>query len=487
MARNTESTITIKQLENGSTYIIYVLPESMHGVTGSVYASDKFVTEGEEHSEPAMLIVTTTDTKSEADVEIELSATVSGGRTPYKIVWKDNENKILKTETLNVEGTTIVTVSSDQCNDYLLTVTDADRNTVTKNVRLIINGDAITATFENLYLAPESYWNGSNLSGSFVSGSYKFDNNFEPDMMSWNGFAYSNVTETHFTSYLDNTGYASTVGCGYDNSANYAVVNSFVPSYAEVLNTADGDSIRGFYLTNAACAYKSVTEGDGMSEKFDNGDYLLLTISNVDNGSKVEYYLADYRSDDADEHYCLDTWQWVDLRALGTVKTLKFAVSGSQNNIYGLLTPAYFCMDNFNDSREIVEAAAQHIGADGSSTLNLTQFFTFDNDNASVTYTIDETFGVPAETKLTIEGCSLVISGADADMKIIVKAVKKGKIQYVSVPVTYTNSINDATCSDDDVRYRYDIEGRRIDNDSKAHGINIIYTNDGKVKKVASK
>ncbi|MCI6491676.1 MAG: DUF4465 domain-containing protein, partial [Prevotella sp.] len=48
------------------------------------------------------------------------------------------------------------------------------------------------------------------------------------------------------------------------------------------------------------------------------------------------------------KHYILNHWDWVDLSSLGTVKTLTMSMSGSDMGTWGLNTPTYFCMDDFN-------------------------------------------------------------------------------------------------------------------------------------------
>jgi hypothetical protein len=57
----------------------------------------------------------------------------------------------------------------------------------------------------------------------------------------------------------------------------------------------------------------------------------------------VDFYLADYRSD---EDYIINAWTWVDLTGLGAVYGLEFSLSSSDNSDYGMNTPAYFAMDN---------------------------------------------------------------------------------------------------------------------------------------------
>ena len=65
----------------------------------------------------------------------------------------------------------------------------------------------------------------------------------------------------------------------------------------------------------------------------------------------VDFYLADYRSDNEADHYYVKDWTWVNLSTLGTVDQLNFEVTASRSNEWGTTTPTYFCMDNFNDAK----------------------------------------------------------------------------------------------------------------------------------------
>jgi hypothetical protein len=76
-------------------------------------------------------------------------------------------------------------------------------------------------TFDDLILPPESYWNGSDGSGGFTSGGARFSNNYNADWDSWDGFSYSNITDT--TTQGLAAQYNSIAGSGQGGSANYAV------------------------------------------------------------------------------------------------------------------------------------------------------------------------------------------------------------------------------------------------------------------------
>ncbi len=212
-------------------------------------------------------------------------------------------------------------------------------------------GAATVADFEDLTLAAESYWNGSDGSGGFASGSAWFNNNYDVDYGSWDGFSYSNITDTT-TAGVDGQ-YNAITGGGQDSSANYGV--GYV-GWAEpptiTLDTAG--VVDGLYMTNNNYAYYSMLDGDAYAKKFggssgDDEDWLLLTITGKDVGGvvsgTVDFYLADYRFEDNSQDYIIDTWEYVDLISLGVVKSLEFSLSSSDVGEWGMNTPAYFAMD----------------------------------------------------------------------------------------------------------------------------------------------
>lgn len=216
--------------------------------------------------------------------------------------------------------------------------------------------DAGIADFEDLSLAPESYWNGSDGSGGFASGTATFNNSYTDwggGAYSWGGFAYSSITDTT-TDGLDGQ-YNAIAGLGQSGSANYAV--GFVDTYMPTIPTVTLDTsgvVNGLYVTNNNFAYYSMLEGDQFAKKFggntgDDLDWFLLTITGKDFPDEVTgtvgFYLADYRFVDNSQDYIVDTWQWVDLTPLGTVKSLEFRLSSSDVGQWGMNTPAYFALD----------------------------------------------------------------------------------------------------------------------------------------------
>ena len=79
----------------------------------------------------------------------------------------------------------------------------------------------------------------------------------------------------------------------------------------------------------------------------------------------MDVYLADYRFADNSLDYILDTWTFVDLKPLGEVATLEFALSSSDTGDFGMNTPAYFCLDTLITSLLDARGAYAEAGISG--------------------------------------------------------------------------------------------------------------------------
>ncbi len=218
------------------------------------------------------------------------------------------------------------------------------------------------ATFDDLLLASESYWNGSDESGGFTSGDNWFTNAYNTSWQSWDGFAYSNKTDTSSTGMAGQyTAYSGNgAGGGVNGSANYSIgyIGYVTPpqTYFGIVSGNYAQIAQGAYFTNNAYAYDSMMNGDAFAKKFggasgDDPDWFLLTIHGLDanydrTGDSVEFYLADYRFADNNQDYIVADWTWVDATSLGTVYGLEFTLSSSDVGAWGMNTPAYFAMDN---------------------------------------------------------------------------------------------------------------------------------------------
>lgn len=382
---------------------------------------------------------------------VTLSTEVYGGVAPYIYSWQNS-----KKEEVSAERS--YTFVPQHTGEYSLTVTDAWNVSVTHKAVITVEGGAYTATFDDLYLEDESYWNCVKEEDNdylIYSGSYAFTNKVGTSygQKYWNGFSYSNSTSTVFTGNYLKEQFNSAVGSGAGDSDNYAVayVGSDVPDVKVIVeNAKEGDIISGCYISNNAWAVDAITTGDGTpgDEGFVKDDYFKLTATGykVDGtvAATADFYLADYRSGNEADHYYLDTWQWFDLRTLGKVKEVAFSLSSTKSNALGMTTPAYFCMDDFNGERIIRQGDVRTFGL-GTSAMSLAAIFTFADAEASIAYRIEDTYDTNI-LSATIDNGELLIDGkAEGSADLLVSAVQKGKKQFVRMSVTIDPSASSMT------------------------------------------
>ncbi|MGN0214466.1 MAG: DUF4465 domain-containing protein [Muribaculaceae bacterium] len=328
-------------LDQQTDYKIYFMVVSALGIQSDVVATDVITTK-------RTIADLTLDLSSiydlvDAGTDVVIEPTVSGGDEPYAYEWRNQMNEVVGTEsTLAIKPT----VTSQ----YRLTVTSADGQSVEAKTAVYVLGDMANATFDDNYLAENFWWNGDVDNGdTFYSGSFAFNNYRISAWSYWESFAYANSTDDSYT--ILNDQYNNAAGGGADNTGAYAVVYSgyYSTPTIDVTNSIDGITIPGVYINNTAWAVKSMTEGDSYTNAFTTGDYFKVTFTGYDadnNTSTVDYYLADYTSEDEAEHYMLKQWRWVDLSGLGSVVKLTVNVSASQSGV-----PSYVCLDQLGAAK----------------------------------------------------------------------------------------------------------------------------------------
>lgn len=375
------------------------------------------------------------------DKTFSKKADVEGGAFPYSYAWKELNGKVLSSEES-------ISIQLESTKTLILEVQDALGNTISKEFVVSLSGVQTMAGFEDLPLEDESHWIGNedNMQSTFISGSYKFTNTYIKEYATWGGFAYSNRTATTYKTLFPDQ-FNSAVGSGATNSRNYAVVYT-MGTRTEITPLSDienGEDISGFYISNTAWVKHVSQNGPGMgalaNKAFTNGDYLRLTIS-ADNGKKIEYYLADYRSADTREHYTLDTWQWVDLRSLGKVKKLSFKIDGSRVENGSTLIPAYFVMDNFGGEVQTKELKAISIVEGKTKDTNLAELLNEYLPTEWKSFAKYELIGIDNNKNLeaNLNDKNLNIKAlAEANTSIRIKASGKGESLYFDLPIEIKN------------------------------------------------
>ena len=187
----------------------------------------------------------------------------------------------------------------------------------------IQNNNAQVADFENLTLQPDTFWDGSDMSGThnagtftsiFTSGDFTFPNVFDTTWGApgyWlSGFAYSNMTDS-VTSGVGNK-YSSRAGGG-ENSSNYAVSQN---NSSFNINNFSGFNAIQFSITNSTYAYNSMRDGDAFAKKFggvsgNDPDWFKVTIKAYSNGNfqdSLDFFLADFRFANNSQDYIIKDW-----------------------------------------------------------------------------------------------------------------------------------------------------------------------------------
>jgi hypothetical protein len=236
---------------------------------------------------------------------------------------------------------------------------------------LVRQGIAAIADFENLPLAANSFYNGDpgglmpgqTHDGSFITGGARFNNLFavDPDFgfSFWNGWAYSNTTDTTTPGFGNQ--YSAFAGSGSGGSAKYGI--GFMSAPAPVIELPPDAVPVSLDITNTTYAALSMLSGDAFAKRFGDDpatigvvetsfpDYFKLTIGGRSStgqpvGTPIDLYLADYRFANDVDDFVLDTWQTIDLTSLAGAATLTFALESTDVGQFGMNTPGYFAVDN---------------------------------------------------------------------------------------------------------------------------------------------
>ncbi|MBN2613833.1 MAG: DUF4465 domain-containing protein [Bacteroidales bacterium] len=319
-----------------------------------------------------------------------------------------------------------------------------------------ISGSYAVTDFEDLTLAEESYWNGSDGSGGFVSGLVKFGNNYSGGF--WDGWTYSNTSDVTTSGYTNQ--YSAITGAGFDTIAsegkNYGVAyvsTDWVTTEAIPLPStfSDGSAhhVKGFYLTNSTYASLSMEQGDWVAKKFggvdgNDPDYLKLLVWGKNNGVEtdtVEFYLANYRFIDNSKDYIVKTWQWIELSSLGEIDTLLFNLSSSDVGTWGINTPMYFNVDNIyilpDTAPVVINPIADITEKDNVNdiVIDVSNIFSdVDNDMVKVSVLSNSN---PEFATATISGNELSIDFiAEGTTTLIIEGSSNNKSAYDTVLVT---------------------------------------------------
>lgn len=222
----------------------------------------------------------------------------------------------------------------------------------------IFSSQAQTVSFDTFTLSPNSYYQ-DNAGTDFSSNGTTFQYGWNTSWGIWeSGTAYTNVSDTVNGTYTNL--YGCIPGSAFGGN-NYATVQSG----AKITFTNNTTAVSGFYITNTTYAWKEIKSG-GFGRRFGDTtntfsgdttvqgcypDWFKVIVRGFRGGSMIndsaQFYLADYRAPGILNDYVVKNWQFFNCINLGQVDSIQFEMSSSDNNAFGMKTPAFFSMDNF--------------------------------------------------------------------------------------------------------------------------------------------
>ena len=290
------------------------------------------------------------------------------------------------------------------------------------------------ANFENMNLGTQGFYNGSDNKGGFVSGNFRFYTDFVADWDSWSGFAVSTKTDVTTPGYANQ--YSAITGKGVTGSPGYAVAYPFSVSTITFKDTI----ISGLYVTNSTYAYLSMKNGDAIGKRFggasgNDEDWLLLTIQGFDSEGKptgeANVNLADYSYSINTNDYILNSWKWVNLKKLGRISKLEFSLRSTDNGIWGMNTPGYFCIDNLN--QEIVTSAPELRQIQASVFPNpCNDRITISGLNGMAKITISDVSGIKVAEYTNVENNQSIFGLDKLASGIYFVKIEEGKNQFTT-------------------------------------------------------
>lgn len=230
-----------------------------------------------------------------------------------------------------------------------------------KNITAVLQENKETEaniTFEDVDLQGATYYNGADEAGLIATaGDFSFMNYYDPGYGSWNGFAVSATRSDIYTgNWGDDSQFNSCVAGGMQSEkfaiGYYSEYNVWMDDQYPEIYATKNIKPEYAYITNTAWAVKSMTEGDDYAKKFDETDWLKLTISGMVFDEEEEDYVAQASVDFylAKDGKIVDEWTKVDLTPLGVCEFIRFTMDSSDKS-YGMMnTPAYFALDNMKAS-----------------------------------------------------------------------------------------------------------------------------------------
>ncbi|MEQ1732574.1 MAG: DUF4465 domain-containing protein [Bacteroidia bacterium] len=220
-------------------------------------------------------------------------------------------------------------------------------------VNVMVKAQGVMVDFENLVTDSTGYENGANLNGApFYSQGLMFENFYSTQFGPyWEGWAYSNNTDTVNTSYANQ--YSTFAPMGGNNMAKFALIYKDTKVVFDSVQNNSTNLFISLQISNSTLAVRDMQNGSGFSKKFggttgNDPDYFYVKFTSIDttNTDSVVFYLADFRDSNNANDYIVKTWETVDLTSLGATEGIKMSFASSDVGQFGINTPTYACIDN---------------------------------------------------------------------------------------------------------------------------------------------
>jgi hypothetical protein len=172
---------------------------------------------------------------------------------------------------------------------------------------------------------------------------------------------------------------------GAFNTPNYAVGKN---NSTVVFNQPQGFTAM---ITNSTYAANSMRDGDSFAKQFTNADqdYFKLTVFGFSSGIIIDsstLFLADFTHLDPNDDYILNDWQYIGMPNY-IFDSIQFKLESSDvDPVFGMNTPAFFCLDNVGPLPLTVEGVNSN---DFSVYPNpVSDLIYFENNSSASNYTI---------------------------------------------------------------------------------------------------
>ena len=187
--------------------------------------------------------------------------------------------------------------------------------------------------------------------------------------LAWNGFTVSKNASDQPTDYYPDSQWGCMAKGGIAAISNgTAIVDSEKPyivanysswetenSLSITFNDGNLYTLNGMYITNSPYPYYTNIAGDDFANGLTKeGDYFKVIAYGVKADNSVEtseFILAEFKNGSLQQ---TTEWTWWDLSTLGTIKEVYFTMESTDADpIWGMNTPAYFCIDRIMASNPV--------------------------------------------------------------------------------------------------------------------------------------